>query len=172
MKFKDRYNEIMTEVKASTRKEYDSYFDEYYKDKLSKQDANFLKSLAKRSEEHVGLRDFHVEKSDSGNLIAQWAEKGDEIYIIGILSRHGKMRREDLDDLREWLDRMTEALFQGKTIITSPNEISGMFIDRIEKNVKRMDREITREQIGPEFDFKHGDPLFKWKSFKIFLKGA
>ena len=165
--FNNKYKEIITEIQKSSRSEYDEFFDDFYQDKLSKADYDFLMYNSKGSEQMLGLKKFNVEKSDSGNIIVQWSEKDDIVYIIGILSRTGKVTRDDVDDMHEWLEKMSKALLDGKTIIASPNEVSILFINRLEKKIAALGKTMHKEQIGPEFDFKHGDPLFKWKSFKI-----
>ena len=168
MKFKEYYSKRVDEARVSTMEEYEKYFDMFYRDKLPKDKFDYLKKASKQSEELVGLGNFKIEESDSGNLIAKWAEKGNTVYIVGILSKKGHIVKGDLDDLNDWLYKLTEMLFAGKTIVTSPNEVSMMLIDRVAREVKKLGREIEKHPLGSSLTLKD-HPLFKWQSYEINL---
>ena len=168
--FDSTANEILSEVQPSSRDEYDVMFKDFYKDRLSKRDFDFLTYNSKGSEEMVGLKDFKVEKSDGGNMLFQWSEKGNEIYIIGVLTGKGKATRGDIDATHGWMDKMVNFIMDGQHIITSPNQVSIMFVDRLEREVRKRGEKLIRKKIGPDFDFKDGDPLFKWSSLELFIK--
>lgn len=167
-KFKEYYRQL-NESHVASMKTYENYFDKFYKDKLPKDQFDYLKRASKQSEEMVGLNNFKVEESDSGNLIVKWAEKGDIVYIVGILSKSGHVLKSDVDDLNNWLYKIIEFLHAGKTIITSPNEISMMLIDRVGKQLAKEGKSIDKHAIGPSLKLKD-EPLFKWQSYEIRLK--
>ena len=167
-KFREYYRQL-NEAHAASMKMYETYFDKFYRDKLTKEQFLYLKRASKQSEEMVGINNFKVEESDSGNLIVKWAEKGDIVYIVGILSKSGHVLKSDVDDLNDWLYKIIEFLHAGKTIITSPNEISMMLIDRVGKQVAKEGKTIDKHAIGQSLQLKN-DPLFKWQSYEIRLK--
>jgi ASC-1-like (ASCH) protein len=172
----DRFNVLelqpiktMVEAHTASMGEYEKYFDQFYKPRLPKDQFDYLKRTSKQSEEYVGLGNFKVEESDSGNLIVKWAEKGNTIYIVGILSKSGHVLKADVEDLNDWLYKLIEYLYEGKTIVTSPNEISMMLLDRVKKQLAKDGKEMTKNPIGPSLKLKD-DPLFKWQSYEIRLK--
>ena len=167
-RFKTYYRQL-NEAHVASMKEYEKYFDKFYKDKLPKDQFDYLKRASKQSETMVGLNNFKVEESDSGNLIVKWAEKGNIVYIVGILSKSGHVLKADVDDLNDWLYRITEMLYAGKTIITSPNEISMMLFDRVGKQLAKNGKTMEKKPIGQSLHLKN-EPLFKWQSFEIWLK--
>lgn len=107
-----------------------------------------------------------TEKSDSGNFIARWAEAGDEaIIILGIVTKKGKMTREDIQDFKKWLGDLITEIDNGKVIMYNPNSLSMPLIKQIQK-------ESDRRGIEIEIDVDE-TPVFKtknqeWMSVKIY----
>ena len=133
------FKEFIAEARKGTEQEYAQFFDEFYSLHLSSSELTRLHNTALGTERALGLKP-QIEISDSGNMIVKWAERDGEVFLIGILTKSGNMTKADMPDLAKWIDRLYEKIVEGKPLITTPNEISGLLLNRIKKRLKEKHR--------------------------------
>lgn len=75
----------------------------------------------------------YTEKSQSSNFIVQWIESEHEIFIVGLVTRLGKLTREDTADVYEAINKLIDKMQEGKTLITSPNMKSIRLLEKVKK---------------------------------------
>lgn len=161
------FKQFLSESRIGTEKEYQEFFDEFYGKHLEPDEFKKLRRTAIGTEQTLGLRPV-VEVSDSGNVTVKWAETDDDIYLIGILTKTGKLVKEDAPDLNEWIDRLTDKIAEGKSLVTTPNDVSILFVNRIKRKLKERGVEFDFTEVGPQIKYKD-HPLFKWKTVVLSL---
>tara|TARA_Y100000389_G_scaffold145110_1_gene143584 strand:- start:2411 stop:2914 length:504 start_codon:yes stop_codon:yes gene_type:complete len=74
-----------------------------------------------------------IMKSDADNLIIKYAvdENKKIVYMVGLMAKSGKFKREDLPDYRLWIDRLMDYLRDGYIMITTANKFSQKLIEKL-----------------------------------------
>ena len=122
-----------------------------------------LIQMMEMSEQAAGVPPAHVEIGDSGNVFVRWAENDDSVWLLGIVSPKGHLGRADISDLEEWVDRLSDKMMEGKPLHTSPNEVSGLLLKRLERKLNLMGFDMEVEDPGMKMEI--GDsPYLKWKT--------
>ncbi|MEI6421323.1 MAG: hypothetical protein WCP55_03835 [Lentisphaerota bacterium] len=125
-------------------------------------EAEHLIQMMTLSERAAGVPPAHIETSDSGNVFVRWAENDDSIWLLGVVSPKGKMGRADVIDLSAWVGRLAEKMMTGKPLHTSPNEVSGLLIKRLEWALNNGGYDMRETGSGMRMEI--GDsPYLKWK---------
>lgn len=154
------FKDCLLEIKKSSKKEYETLTKDYYKDKkfldLVLQGDDTAKFLTKNN-------DIKTEKTDSGNIIIRYVEGNNNVVILGMISKKGKMERDDIKDLKEWMGRLKEKMKDGYDVYSSFNELSRPLFDRIKEELKEDGYKVTEKEISPEIKFKDN----KWNTFLI-----
>lgn len=119
------FNEFVNEALESTDEEYYEYILKHYSEDL-------LKTIKKGEEMAMSMTNAKITtmKSDSENLIVRWIDS-DPVIILGAVTITGKLNRGDILDLKIWINECIEKIEEGKTIITSPNQLSTPLIEKI-----------------------------------------
>ena len=169
LKFDQKYKEILNEIRNGKDADYDEIFDDFYSKMLSKSKFSYLKSVEQATLRQLGISKDIVEVSDSGNVVVKYAMKGNTIYLIGVLSKKAKLGVEDIPDMREWIEKLAKMLISGKTLFTSPNEISERMLKHVKTNVEKTGKTYHEEEMcGNRYEMEDS-PYLKWKAVKIWV---
>jgi hypothetical protein len=131
---------IINETKQSTDK---AYFD-MMSNRFSPQDIAMVKQGDQMAERMFGAR-IQTEESDSGDSIIRFIDGDDVVAILGIVTRTG-IKRADLNDFKIWSDRLLNALVSGKTVMASPNELTGQMLDRLIQKAKAKGINLIKQE--------------------------
>ena len=96
----------LNEEQIATNQEYIEIFDNVYDWSQNTMD---MIGHGDREISSMGLNP-EVIKSDSGNLIIKYVvdEQKKVVYMIGLMARDGKFKREDVPDYKLWINRLME----------------------------------------------------------------
>jgi hypothetical protein len=123
-----KYNEW----KVTNTEKYISQINKFY------QDEDFLEDIL-IGEEHAcrmlgkSLKDIVTYISDNENLIIRYVENEDTLCLLGLTTENGKILKNDLVDIYLFCDILIEKIENGKQMITFPNDVSEMLIDKMIK---------------------------------------
>jgi hypothetical protein len=110
--------------------------------KLEKEYSKILKSLYSPDlvneilyGEKVAKSLYHskIKIETSGNIIIKYIETNKDIVILGMISKQGKATRDDVVDLRSWINTLEAKIAGGKTLYTDTNIYSERIISNILK---------------------------------------
>lgn len=153
------------ESKPAPEAEYKDAIRQFYaKSKLLPSfEAEHLIQMMDMSERAAGVPPAHVEVGDSGNVFVRWAENDDAVWLLGVVSPKGKMGRDDVIDLLGWVGKLATKLMAGKPLHTSPNDVSGLLLKRLERELNQYG--YAMEDVGSGMRMEIGDsPYLKWKT--------
>lgn len=105
---------------------------EEYKDSI-------LKNYPEEFFEEISYSDKYAEQTTgqkpvietTGNVYIKYIETDKEIIILGINANKGKLTREDVPDLKKWIELLENKIKEGKTVYTSINDNSRKLINSI-----------------------------------------
>lgn len=150
-------NQLDEEISPATDEEYDELTRKNFYQK-----SPAVVDMATQSKE--ALQQFYPNgelktmKSGSGNFVAQWYETADEIFLVGINTVQGKIRREDVGDLKRFIDMLISAMQGGKTLYTSPHKRSMQMLNGVKKKAEERGLNFSMQQ-SDAVDFGDGtDP--------------
>ena len=101
-----------------------------------------------------------VKTLTNGNVYLKYIDTDDSIVILALLSKYGKLKREDAIDANEILNQMVEQLRSGKRIETSCNEQSLALLRRL----KKLDNAI---KINKVHDFGNIMGVGQWSHYIV-----
>lgn len=134
---------VMAEAFEVPREEYDELLDKYWG-----KDGNFANSV-KRGDEAIESMVGPAVVESSGNVLVKYTETEQAMYVFGMLSKSGRMTKEDQPDARLWLNRLAKVILkQGKTVLTSLNQFSRPMIDNLRKHNPEIQTYVVHESIG------------------------
>jgi len=142
---------FLLEYYTSNDEEYKKALLDYYKDK---EFINELLSYDRQSSSHYGKSKIE----SSGNILIKYIENNDYVIIQGMISKTGKLNRNDVSDMREWLVKLEMSIQNGKTLLTSVNNFSGPFIEKLLRN----NPSFNVEEMG-----KMSNQYGTWRTIKI-----
>lgn len=125
--YKQYLSDLVTEAKEVPVEDYNDLLKSIY----SKEFSDLILSQDELLSDMMG-KDPTVETT--GNLYVKYLETPNDAFIIGLLSKSGKMKRDDVDDFKIWKTRLTKALEKGKTVYTSVNKFSRPLINKLIKD--------------------------------------
>lgn len=140
-----------------------SNLDEYYNAVLSsfkkkfenEEDAETFIEFLKMNDEHIsdmfGIS-IRVEKEDNGTLLIAYGENTSNIFLVGIVSSKDKMNRYDISAISSWIDRLIEKMKDGKTLLTTPHELSLRLIKHIEEKCNSLSDYVLVKKVGEVSD--------------------
>ena len=96
----------------------------------------------------------------NGNTFLKYIETKDKIIILALLSKNGKLTKEDLRDAISQLNFMLDKLYQGKTIETSCNNKSLPLLKRLQKMQPRV-------KINKVHDFGNIMGVGQWSHYIV-----
>lgn len=146
-----RFKIYLQEIKKATYKEYLNATKNYY------DDDDFMELIIQGDDvaKHLtGNSNLKTEKTDSGNVIIRYAEGNNNIVILGMISKKGRMVREDLIDMKEWLGKLKQKMKDGFYLYSSFNENSRPFFDKIKKDLTAEGYIVKEKEISPKITFK------------------
>lgn len=163
------FAQYLVESRKSSEDVYNEFFAEFYAKILSFEEAKRLKSSADQTERALNLKP-EIEISDSGQMIVKWAEgeflSDPSVFIIGVLTKTGRLSATDAADLYIWIDRLYQKVIDGFQIITTPNDLSKKLLSRIEKRLTAENIAYEIVDIGPEINL--GDsPYLRFRSIAL-----
>lgn len=123
----------LNEIQQSSTEEFLDSVDNYYGD-------NEVSSMIKASEEMLGhyidTSKIQTEKTDNENLIIRFYEDSHQIFILGMISKSGKINRNDLNELKFWMNTLKQKMKKGKVVISSLNKFSFPILTRVVKELE------------------------------------
>lgn len=139
--FKDKQDKYMLlkslfEATVATDDEYYQAVDNYHKD------PRLLDVIKMSDRMHTG--EVQTEKSESDNFIVRYVIEDKTIKILGIVTKFGKMKREDLRDFFQWMDRLIEYIDDDYVVEGHPNHLSKPLANKLKARAaeKGIDIEI------------------------------
>jgi 5-hydroxyisourate hydrolase-like protein (transthyretin family) len=129
--------------KPSSQEEYNKSLETTY-------DSDFINTINqydKLAEQQIGKKPI-IETT--GNLFVKYIETNDAIYILGINSKSGKMERNDIEDMHNWIKKLEDKIKQGLKIYTSTNSNSEKLINNILKRNPSFKKETLGEEVFNE----------------------
>ena len=118
-------------------------------------------------QDHMAQRMFksrypnaQVKTLTNGNVYLKYIDTDDSIVILALLSKYGKLKREDAIDANEILNQMVEQLRSGKRIETSCNAQSLALLRRL----KKLDNAI---KINKVHDFGNIMGVGQWSHYIV-----
>jgi 5-hydroxyisourate hydrolase-like protein (transthyretin family) len=125
--------------KPSSQEEYNKSLETTY-------DSDFINTINQYDElasQQIGKKPI-IETT--GNLFVKYIETNDAIYILGINSKSGKMERNDVEDMHNWIKKLEDKIKQGLKIYTSTNSNSEKLIN----NILKHNPSFKKEELGKE----------------------
>lgn len=149
-------------AQPASDEEYYSAVSDFYKDENL---LNIIKQGEQMAMQMSGDVSSNTQKTDYGNVIVKWLENDEAVFLLGIVSKQGKITREDVPDLNIWIDELISKIEEGKILYTSPNKISERLIRKVIKKIesKGIDldiKEMSSLSLGDE-------PHLSWKNMII-----
>ena len=132
-----------------------------------------LDQMAKMSKEYgkriLGQHREVTIESDDGNMVASWLENDDMIMLIGILSRSGRMTKDNYKEVLDFLDYLEVAFDKGKTLMTSPNKRSEKMLNNFIKRMKEKGKTLKVDVLHDNMRFgeDENDPELSYKSLTV-----
>jgi len=142
-----------------------AYFEalkDHYKDEPDL--IEFIKQGESNAKQGFGS-DIKTEVSDSGNIIVRYIEQGNNIGILGMISKKGKLVKSDVSSLKSWMKRLLDKIRNGYQVLASTNKFSKPIFEKIIKMAKEEGIELN--------EFDHGNFVFgnhKWENMIIVKK--
>jgi len=127
MRLTDILNSPLNESQPSGDDEYYGALKDHYGD-------DRIISKIRVGDEHAAAMSggyIRTEKSDNGDLFVRWIEDDERVLVLGIISRKGRLSREDVGDLRMWMGKLEKAIEDGKEVMSSVNSFSEPILDKI-----------------------------------------
>ena len=147
-------NQDLTEEQIATNQEYIETFNNVFD---WSQKTRSMVSSGDGGLSSIGLTP-KVMKSDADNLIIKYANDENKkiIYMIGLMAKSGKLKREDLPDYRLWINRLMDYLRDDYIMITTANKFSQKLIEKL-KSMGVKSNKITELKTGDSDyeDFAH-----------------
>ena len=131
--------EKLESSKPSSQEEYDDSLKTTY-------DNDFINTISEYddlAEQQIGIKPT-IETT--GNLFVKYIETNDAIYILGINSKSGKMERNNIEDMHNWIKKLEDKIKQGLKIYTSTNSNSEKLIN----NILKRNPSFKKEELGKE----------------------
>lgn len=154
----------LVEVTEGTNEEYYEIFDARYRE-LMPQLPMINRDMDRMAERDIGVKP-EIIKSDSGNVFVKFIEGEDKILLLGIISKTGKMTKEDIPDMIEMYDILIEKINNGKDVYTSGNNNSMKLIKGLIRRAKQNKINLKYDEEG-EIAFGDIDEL-KFKNIHIY----
>jgi hypothetical protein len=150
---------LLTESQKANDKEYFKAIEDYYhSDEL----IGHIRVGEDQAKHITGNSTINTEKTDNDNVIVRWIEGNDTIVVLGIVSKTGKIERKDVSDLKKWMALLSDKIEEGKTVYTSPNNLSKPILMKVIDNLKEKGLDISVEVFN-SFSFNG----ITWEGFKI-----
>lgn len=150
------------EAVASTDNEYFDAVALHYDEEL----IDMIKQGEQMAFRMTGSRKAITEKTDGGNLLIRYCEGNNLLLILGAVTKTGKMNRQDIQDMNNWLNYAIEQLSEGIVIMTSPNELSEPLVKKLITLAERKGLELDVQ--SQDIDVFSDDGV-TWKHYIIQL---
>lgn len=168
IKLKNIYEAI---VNSSLEEYYDALLVSYKKKFDNEEDAETFIEFLKQNDEQVQElynTTVNIEKEDNGTLLIAYSETEDNILLLGIVSNKDKMNRTDISAISIWIDRLIEKMKQGKSLRTTPHELSLRLIKHIEDKVSKDSEYKLIKKLGHKIDLSVMGFELKDKRYSIY----
>ena len=93
----------------------------------------------------VGNDDVKTLITDNDNLIVRYVENESIICLLGLTTESGNILRSDLKEIYIFGEELLNKIEQGKTLITFPNDVSELLIDKMIEIGKKKGIELSKE---------------------------
>jgi hypothetical protein len=146
--------------------------DEEYFELLSRQYDPDIVKIIKSTESPFEAVNAPVttEKSDSGNVLIRYCvgnfQGAEMVALLGMISKRGKIIKDDVADIKKWIQMFVDKLRQNAIILTSVNAETKRLLDRVIKQAKSqgVHAKLTKEQ---EFELMIDGVPEKWENYMI-----
>ncbi len=154
--FFDIDDEVQEDVSSTSSEEYDELTQKNFGDKSPE-----VVDLAKQSKQ--ALQAFYPNgelktmKSGTGNFVTQWYETPEEIFLIGINSKSRRLLKNDIEDVKTFINMLISAMQNGKTLITSPHKKSMQMLNNVQKIAEKRGLNFSMD-VSDSVSFGDDDP--------------
>jgi len=149
-------DEVQEDVSSASGEEYDELTQKNFGDKSPE-----VVDLAKQSKQ--ALQAFYPNgelktmKSGTGNFVTQWYETAEEIFLIGINSKSRRLLKNDIEDVKTFINMLISAMQSGKTLITSPHKKSMQMLNNVQKIAEKRGLNFSMN-VNDSVSFGDDDP--------------
>ena len=154
--FFDIDDEVQEDVLSASGEEYDELTQKNFGDKSPE-----VVDLAKQSKQ--ALQAFYPNgelktmKSGTGNFVTQWYETPEEIFLIGINTKSRRLLRNDIEDVKTFINMLISEMQNGKTLITSPHKKSMQMLNNVQKIAEKRGLNFSMD-VSDSVSFGDDDP--------------
>ena len=149
-------DEVQEDVASAPSEEYDELTQKNFGDKSPE-----VVDLAKQSKQ--ALQAFYPNgelktmKSGTGNFVTQWYETPEEIFLIGINTKSRRLLKNDIEDVKTFINMLISAMQGGKTLITSPHKKSMQMLNNVQKIAEKRGLNFSMD-VSDGVSFGDDDP--------------
>jgi len=164
-----------TPTDIETNQEYYDDIRNFYTEKFDENVSGQLVPMIQQGEQMAAQLSrngkTYLQRSDSGNVTIKWIESPDAVYLLGIISKTGKLNRGDVRSFNEWIERLLDALEDGKTLLTSPNRyVSKAVLSTVVKAARERGFDLEMQKHDA---FEMGDsPYLQWENIMVRKQGS
>lgn len=157
----------LNEWKNSNTQTYIKHINAFYND------ANFTNQILSgelAAFQMIGNNDIKTIITDNDNLLIRYVENDSLICLLGLTTEKGRIRREDIIELNSFGDELLNKILSGMTLMTFPNDVSELLIDRMLKKAESKNIILKKEKSHPmKFDLDVEDKFTNYKMIKVSL---
>ena len=125
-------------------KVYFNAIEKYYNDKE-------LVEFIKQGEEmaiQMSKGEIVTEASTGGNLLVRYIDSEQGVFILGVVSKSGKMNKNDIKSYHKWVKELLILLKKGHPILSSPNKLSKPLLNKIITKAEKEGLNTKQETMG------------------------
>lgn len=154
--------QLFADIVNVENKQYENAMYNYYKDNkqfvdYTLQQDKFAERVFKQNYPQAVTRTL-----TNGNVFLKYIETNEVIAILALLSKSGKLKKEDMFDANQILTKLVSFLQQGKRIETSANSKSLALLKRL----KKLNNNIKIRKVG---DFGNIMNVDNWSHYIVYI---
>jgi hypothetical protein len=135
----------LDETQQSSTQEFLDAVDDYYGDD---EVSSMIRSSEQMLGRHIDTSQIQTEKTDNENLIIRFYEDPRQIFILGMISKSGKINRNDLNELKEWMSTLKQKMKRGKVVMSSLNKFSFPIMSRVVKELEADGFSVNKSKMN------------------------
>ena len=149
-------DKIDEDISSATDNEYDELTQKNFAHK-SQQVVDLAKQSKQALQAFYPNGELKTMKSGTGNFVTQWYETPEEIFLIGINSKSRRLLKNDIEDVKTFINMLISAMQSGKTLITSPHKKSMQMLNNVQKIAEKRGLTFSMD-VSDSVSFGDDDP--------------
>ena len=149
-------DEFQEDVSSASSEEYDELTQKNFGDK-SPEVVNLAKQSKQALQAFYPNGELKTMKSGTGNFVTQWYETPEEIFLIGINTKSRRLLKNDIEDVKTFINMLISEMQNGKTLITSPHKKSMQMLKNVQKIAERRGLNFSMD-VSDSVSFGDDDP--------------